>query len=717
MKKHEKTLFEVNTILEKVSTILDAERSTLFLLNEKESTLDSIVAQGVENVIISVPKNTGIVWDSFNKAAPVIENNVQTNKHFNNKFDNKLQFLTKSVVCVPVFNDKEEVVGILQCLNKKTGEFKPKDIRVLNSFSAAIQLIIKNSELYYASEHLKNNFSSLLEVFKVVSSELNLNKLIPLIMNKAAEITNADRSSLFLVDEETDELWTIFAKGLENNVVRTNKGIVASVAKSKKALIVNDPYSHPDFNPAVDKKTGYTTRSILSVPVFNSENEVLGVIQSINKHKGAFDQEDLDILTGFASQIKIAIENAKLFDQIQGMKNYLNILVQNLDNGIITIDNSLKIKTANNQFYKIFDVNEASSIIDKKINEIAFFDNAIKELCLETLISGKKSYQENFELHISETKSITFNISILPMKDVKDNNVGVILVFNDLTKEKRIQSNLSRYIPQHLVNEVMNRDNLSALKGKYSKCSILFSDIRNFTTLTEKIGAIEIVKLLNNYFEAMISLVYKYDGILDKFIGDAIMSVFGIPYANISDSKNAVNCALEMLGILKNLNEENKLSPNIHIGLGISTGNVVSGNIGSEKRFEYTVIGDSVNLAARLESATKTYNIDLLICEQTYDEIKDEFYCRQIDTIYVKGKQFPVNIFTVIKSKKEKLTEEEITFNTAFSKGLACYKQEDYKTATTYFLTAKKINQEDGPTSVFIEKCTSFLVESGNIQV
>lgn len=710
MKKHEKTLLEVSSILDKISTILDAERSTLFLLNEQKETLDSMVAQGVENIVISVPKNTGLVWDSFNKADAVIENNVQTNSHFNNSFDNQLQFLTKSVLCVPVFDDNEQVIGVLQCLNKKNGTFSNKDVRILNSFAAAINLIVKNSELYYASEHLKNNFSSLLEVFKVVSSELNLNKLIPLIMNKAAEITNADRSSLFLVDEETNELWTIFAKGLENNVVRTKKGIVANVARNKKPLIVNNPYSHPDFNPLVDKKTGYTTRSILSVPVFNSENEVLGVVQSINKHKGEFNQEDLDILTGFASQIKIAIENAKLFDQIQGMKNYLNILVQNLDSGIITIDNSLKVKTANDQFYKIFGLNDGSEFIENNINDIHFLGTKFEELCLETLQFGKKLYHENVELKLSEEKLLTLNISVLPMKDVKDNNVGVIIVFNDVTKEKRIQSNLSRYIPQHLVNEVMNRDNLSLLKGKYSKCSILFSDIRNFTTLTEKFGAIEIVKLLNNYFEAMISLVYKYDGILDKFIGDAIMSVFGIPYANISDSKNAVYCALEMLESLRGLNERNELSPNINIGLGISTGNVVSGNIGSEKRFEYTVIGDSVNLAARLESATKIYDIDLLICEETYNEIKDEFYCRQIDTIFVKGKQFPVNIFTVTKSRKEDLTFEEQEFYKFFSNGLSLYKQEKYKEAKKSFVAAKDLNNADGPTTFFIEKCEQSLL-------
>ena len=147
------------------------------------------------------------------------------------------------------------------------------------------------------------------------------------------------------------------------------------------------------------------------------------------------------------------------------------------------------------------------------------------------------------------------------MQDAKENIIGAIVVFNDISKEKRIQSNLSRYIPQHLVKEVMNQDNLSLLKGNFSKCSILFSDIRNFTTLTEKFGAIQIVELLNKYFEAMITSVHKYNGILDKYIGDAIMTVFGVPYANISDAKNAVNCALDMFSKLNHLNKTNKKLP------------------------------------------------------------------------------------------------------------------------------------------------------------
>lgn len=707
--KNEKILTEVNAIIDQISHVLNVERSTFYLLNEGTHRLESMVAQGVENQMISVPVGQGIVGTMFQQKKPLIINNAQNSELLAKKHDQKLKFVTKSVLCVPVFDEDETAVGALQCLNKKNGDFSSNDIDVLNSFSAAITLIIKNSNLYLASEQLKNNFSTLLDVFSAIASELDLNKLIQLIMNKAAEITHSDRSSLFLMDEETGELWTIFAKGLKNEMVRTKKGIVAEVAKTREAMIVNDPYAHPLFNSAVDKQTNYVTKSILSVPVFNSENKILGVIQVINKYEGEYHQEDLDILTGFASQVRIALENAQLFDQIQGMKNHLNILVQNLDSGIVTVNDSMKISTVNSTFNKMFSIGQSNRLINVHLNDLEETLQPLFVNCEATILHGEKYYQEEIRVSISTKSTVTVNVSVLPMEDAKKNVIGAIVVFNDISKEKRIQSNLSRYIPQHLVKKVMNQDNLSLLKGNLSKCSILFSDIRNFTTLTETFGAIQIVELLNKYFEAMICSVHKYNGILDKYIGDAIMTVFGVPYANLSDAKNAVSCALDMFTMLSKLNASTIEAPKLNIGVGISTGKVVSGNIGSEKRFEYTVIGDSVNLAARLESATKTYGVQLLICENTYHEVKDSFHCREIDTLRVKGKNIPVKVFTVLGIKENPLTQIEVEFCQNYHQGLTLYKSEKYTEALKSFLQADQLVTHDGPTQLFIKRCTESL--------
>jgi len=700
-----KILDEVKDILNRISRILKVERSTLFLLNQEETKLESVVAQGLKDIIISVSFGQGIAGTCFQKKKAIIENDVQNCELFDGSFDKQLQFKSKKILCVPVFNEKGKAIGVIECLNKKGSIFSDKDINILDSFSSAISLIIKNKELYFASEKIKNNFSTLLEIFEVISSELDLNNLIQLILSKASLITNSERSSLFLVDAETGELWSAFAKGLGNHVVRTKRGVVGEVVKSKTPSIVNDPYNHSHFDASIDQATGFKTKSILSVPVFNSDRNVLGVVQVINKLEGNFDTLDLEILIGFANQIRVAIENARLFDQLQGMKTHLNTLVQNLDTGIITIDKSLNITTVNQKFNKMFELRRERSFVNIPLNKLSKKFKPLVSECKNTIATGKKSYAENLEIRKNTKSAVMVNLSVLPMQNSEGEVIGAIAVFNDITKEKRIQSNLSRYIPEHLVKQVMNKDNLSLLRGNFSKCSILFSDIRNFTSLTEKFGAIEVVDLLNHYFEAMIGSVYKYNGILDKYIGDAMMTVFGVPYANISDTKNAVSCALDMLKVLSQLNKNNKDSKTLNIGIGISTGNVVSGNIGSERRYEYTVIGNPVNLAARLESATKKYNIGILICENTFSEIKGDFHCREIDTINVKGLNKPARIFTVIDHINERLSRRQLLFNAEYSKGLAKFNQNHYRSAQNNFQNACNLISDDGPTLFFLEKC------------
>ncbi|UZO82167.1 GAF domain-containing protein [Aquimarina sp. ERC-38] len=711
MKNYKESIIkEINRMLEQISDAIQVDRSTFYLFNSENKVLESIVAQGFENRILSVPIGMGIVGKMFSTGLPIIENNVYANPNFEDSFDQRSGYTTCSTLCLPVYNDKNQLIGALQCLNKIQGNFTIKDQRILESFATAIALIIKGNDLYVASEKVQYNFSKLLEVFTSISSELELNALIPLIINKAAEITGADRSSFFLLDKETNELWTLFAKGLDNEVVRTRKGIVAKVAATGKPCIINDPYHHSDFDPSIDKQTGYRTTSIISVPVFDKYQQILGVVQAINKKEGVFSKDDLHILNGFASQIRIAIQNAELFDQAHSMKNYLNMLIQNLDYGIVTVDKLNRVRTVNHVFTSIFLTYNTTNVINKTVDNLISPFKELMSYGKETLQTGKKVYKNEIKVNIGNRKTLTLNISVLPMVDTKGEIIGVIHVFNDISKEKRIESNLSRYIPKHIVDEVMNKENLSLLKGNYSKCSILFSDIRNFTSLTEKFGAIQIVKLLNKYFEAMVSSIYRNKGMLDKFIGDAVMSVFGVPYAIENDAINSIHCALDMINTLEKVNHENPDLPVLNIGIGISTGKVVSGNIGSEKRFEYTVIGDPVNLAARLESATKEYELPLLICESTYQEVKHHFHCLEIDTIAVKGKQHPLKIYTVFKANTNPLYKKDQNFLDNFKSGLQAFQKGQFSLAKKLFEASQKHNPEFRPIQLFLQKCNLQLV-------
>ena len=204
-----------------------------------------------------------------------------------------------------------------------------------------------------------------------------------------------------------------------------------------------------------------------------------------------------------------------------------------------------------------------------------------------------------------------------------------------------------------VINELMTDPSRLKLGGQRKELSILFSDIRDFTSISEKMDPEELTHFLGEYFSRMTAVVLEHRGVVDKYIGDAVMAFWGAPVPEKNHAKQAVATALVMAAELKKLNEENKQKgwPEIKIGIGINSGEVVVGNMGSEKRFDYTVIGDNVNLASRLEGLNKTYQTSILISESTADEVKNLFTLRELGVTQVKGRQAAVKIFEVLAEK------------------------------------------------------------------
>ncbi|MBR1424613.1 adenylate/guanylate cyclase domain-containing protein [bacterium] len=217
--------------------------------------------------------------------------------------------------------------------------------------------------------------------------------------------------------------------------------------------------------------------------------------------------------------------------------------------------------------------------------------------------------------------------------------------------KEKIKQAMGKYISQDVMqNVVKNIDDLK-LGGKRSVVTILFSDIRGFTSLSEKMEAVDVSKLLNDYFSEMEPIITKYNGVINKFIGDAVMAVFGDPIEDENHPQNAVKCAYEMLLKLEYLREKwvQEGKPKIEIGIGINTGEVFVGNIGTESRMEYTVIGDSVNLASRIESFNKEYKTNLLVSSSTYSYISSIAEVREIRDVQIRGKTQKTNIYEVLK--------------------------------------------------------------------
>jgi len=231
--------------------------------------------------------------------------------------------------------------------------------------------------------------------------------------------------------------------------------------------------------------------------------------------------------------------------------------------------------------------------------------------------------------------------------------------FNEMIKGLKdrdfIKDTFGKYVSKQVAEAILN--GRLELGGERRRATVLISDVRNFTAISEKLPPEEVVDFLNEYFSEMVSVVTKYEGTLDKFIGDALLAVFGAPIAHPDDAKRAVFAALEMQEKLKEFNKKRvmKGKNEIRIGVAVHTGNLVAGNIGSEVRMEYTVIGDTVNLTSRLEPLNKQFGTKILISENTYREVKDDIEVREIPDVELRGKEEKVKVYDVL-GKKSKFT-------------------------------------------------------------
>lgn len=220
-----------------------------------------------------------------------------------------------------------------------------------------------------------------------------------------------------------------------------------------------------------------------------------------------------------------------------------------------------------------------------------------------------------------------------------------------LKEKETIKDAFTRYISKDVMEQVLKEP--VKLGGEKKEATVFFSDIRNFTSISEKSAPEVVVEILNEYFTLMTEIVFKYEGTVSKYLGDGLMCVFGVPLAHNDDPFRAVSASLDMLDVVNKLDkkwsEEGK--PPLSIGIGINTGEVIAGNIGSTKRMEYTIIGDTVNLTQRIETLNKTYSTKLLISSSTYSKVKDHFNVREIGEAHVKGKEESVHLFEVLGRK------------------------------------------------------------------
>jgi len=279
-------------------------------------------------------------------------------------------------------------------------------------------------------------------------------------------------------------------------------------------------------------------------------------------------------------------------------------------------------------------------------------------------------------------------------------------------KEKRmIKGMFSHYLAKSLVDELIANPDKLKLGGDKKELTVFFSDIENFTSISEGLPPEKLLDNLNEYLSAMTDIILEHDGMLDKYIGDAIVAVWGAPIVREEHAKLACKASLDMQKKLIELrsNWQSEGKPQFKARIGLNTGFMTIGNVGSHQRLSYTVIGDVVNLASRLEGINKQYGTYIIISQSTYDEVKDAFQVRELDLIRVKGKKEPVRIYELLAETGESLPEAKARLITHYGDGLNYYKDKSWQKALDKFSEGLKTDSGDSPSSLYIERCRHFL--------
>jgi adenylate cyclase len=379
------------------------------------------------------------------------------------------------------------------------------------------------------------NYMALMEITKAVSSVLSTDSLFRLVIEKSLALTNAERGSLIEFTEKGPVFRVARTRDglhIDDPEKTVSKSIISTVHQTGEPVVTMDAIN--DFAGVSNTIAHLDIRSLVCAPL-KVKDKVLGCIYVDSQiSEREFGGEALNLLQAFADQAAIAIDNARLYDE---------------------------------------------------------------------MIKSRE-------------------------------------------QEKRVRQVFQKYVPADVVRRALEMDSTKRLSTK-QVCTVLFSDIRGFTSMSERMEPEAVVSFLNDYLQRMVDIVFDEGGIVDKFIGDAVMAVFGAPFPKPDDAVRAVRAGHRMLEEVDRFNEEQAKIGGVHIriGIGIHTGPVIAGNIGSDKKMEYTVIGDSVNIASRVESLCKEHKTEFLITQGCYDATRRRIAVRPIGPVSVKGKENALMIY------------------------------------------------------------------------
>lgn len=688
---------------------LRAERTTLFLNDATTNELysRSLTDHGPRE--IRMLNDRGIAGKVFQTGRGMVVNDAYAHPDFNPEVDETTGYDTRQVLCAPIRTGRGELIGVAQVLNRVDGEFDDDDLALLEAMTTQAALALTSGQRDERSRAQAAREMEFVDLVADITSEIDLDALLLRVMAEATTMLDAERSTLFLHDARTSELFARVAEGSDGiGEIRfpDSVGIAGTVFTTGETINIPHAYADLRFNPSFDAQTGFFTRSILCVPLVNKAGDTIGATQALNKRGGPFTAEDEQRLRAFTAQVAIALENAKLFDDVQRVKNYNDAVLESMTNGVVTLDHNGAIVTCNAAGAEILGAVE-HDVVGRSVHDVFGKNSGILALVEDVMETNESGALMDVDLlpGAEGADAVSVNVTAVPLR-IETKDEGTILLLENISSEKRVRSTMARYMDPELADRLV-RGGEDILGGASAVVTLLFSDIRGFTSLTERLGPQATVSMLNDYFTLMVDCIQHEGGMLDKFIGDAIMAAFGLPQPADDDEDRAVRTAIAMIRALDEWNSTRLADgkPPIDMGIGLNTDAVVAGNIGSPKRMDFTMIGDGVNLAARLESACKQYHARILISDLTYRELKGVYRTREVDRVVVKGKSEPVAVHEVLDYHTDETFPHLMDVVNDFRDGITSYRRGAWDAAIASFRRCLHAHPGDALSAIYVDRC------------
>ena len=548
-----------------------------------------------------------------------------------------------------------------------------------------------------------------------------LSELLDRLGGLLAGFLEAEQVAVWLYAPRSDEMRG-FATGSPTSEVRVpaGRGLTGTALVTRDALTTADPQIDPRFDPLVDQPAGCDVRTLLCLPL-SSGGEVVGVVVAANKRAGPFGHDDEERLRRVAPTLGVLLERARRLDELERAREDYEGILDGLSQAVFKIDPEGRIARVNAAGRRLFR-RDPGTLLGREAGALFAGVNAwVSELAAAAVECGQARVVFDRELALQHgvpppglserrRRAATVHAQAVPLQGAAGTPAGSLIVIEDVTREQRLRGALARYMDSDVAERLLEEGEGGALGGRVQKATVLFADIRDFTRLTERLGPRETVALLNGAFGLMVDCVLERHGTLDKYIGDGLMAVFGAPYSMGDDAESVVGVVLDMLRALRGFNRQRlgRGEERLRMGFGLNTDEVLSGNIGSPKRIDYTVIGDDVNLASRLEGANREYGTELLVSEFTLGELKRPYLLREVDRLRVRGRQRPVAAFELLDYVPEELLPHLRYVVALYNEGLERYRRREWEAAKHMFDEALQQRADDGPARIYRERCAYF---------